>query len=211
MTRSTARVASHFSGTPVNNPNDDGLAARKAAARAAALARRAACNPASGTRLAEVVLAACAPPAGAVVSGFWPIGDEIDIRPLLEALDARGHVLCLPETPKRGLALDFRRWRPGEALTPGRFGTAHPAGAIIMPDVLLVPLLAFDRTLHRLGYGGGYYDRTLAGLPQAYRLGCAYAVQEVDEVPAGPSDVRLHAVATEQGVIRAVADADAAG
>lgn len=182
---------------------DTGLAAHKAAARQAALDRRHGADPALGARLADIVLAQALPPAGAVVSGFWPIGAEIDIRPLMAMLEARGHAICLPETPKRGLPLIFRRWRHGERLVPGRFGTSHPEGEEMAPDFVLVPLLAFDRHGRRLGYGAGYYDRTLASLPDAFRLGCAYASQEVDEVPVGPHDVRLHAVATECGVVRA--------
>ncbi|MGC8526945.1 5-formyltetrahydrofolate cyclo-ligase [Acidiphilium sp.] len=179
------------------------LIARKAAARQAALDRRDGLDPALGARLAAVVLEQCPPPAGAVVSGFWPIGAEIDIRPLLAELEARGHAIGLPVTPRRGLPLTFRRWRRGAALVPGRFGTSHPEGEEVVPDFVLVPLLAFDRRGNRLGYGAGYYDRTLAGLPDAFRLGCAYASQEVDEVPVGPQDARLHAVATERGVVRA--------
>ncbi|MDX5932744.1 5-formyltetrahydrofolate cyclo-ligase [Acidiphilium acidophilum] len=180
---------------------DEGLAVAKVAARAAALARRAGSCGDRGERLAAHVLADCAPPAGAVVSGFWPIGDEIDVRPLMVALSALGHRLCLPETPKRGLPLVFRHWMPGEALVAGRFGTSHPVGEVVVPDFVLVPLLAFDRKGNRLGYGAGYYDRTLAAMPGAFRLGCAFACQEVAAVPVGPHDERLDAVATEIGVI----------
>jgi 5-formyltetrahydrofolate cyclo-ligase len=148
------------------------------------------------------VLADCPPPPGAVVAGFWPMGTEIDIRPLLQALEARGHALALPVTPKRGQPLGFRRWRFGEALAHGPMGTRQPAaGEAVTPDWLLVPLLAFDRAGRRLGYGGGYYDRTLAGLPGALAIGCAFAAQEVPEVPAGPEDVRLPRIATEAGII----------
>jgi 5-formyltetrahydrofolate cyclo-ligase len=176
----------------------------KAEARRHALERRAGCDPALGARLAEHVLAEAPPPAGAVVAGFWPMGSEIDIRPLLQALDARGHALALPVTPRRGLPLTFRRWRWGEPLVRGPLGTRQPEATAeaLAPEWLLVPLLAFDRAGRRLGYGGGYYDRTLAGLPGAQPVGCAYAAQEVHEVPAGPDDARLPLVATERGVVR---------
>ncbi|CAH2604667.1 5-formyltetrahydrofolate cyclo-ligase [Rhodovastum atsumiense] len=177
------------------------LAAAKRDLRRRMHAVRAGADPAAGTALSAHVLQAMPPGPGAVVSGFWPMGPEIDIRPLLEALHARGHAVALPETPPRGNPLIFRLWHPGMALLPERFGTARPTGAVVRPDWLLVPLLAFDRTGRRLGYGGGYYDRTLAGLPGAIAIGCAYACQEVDVVPADDYDARLHAIATERGVI----------
>jgi 5-formyltetrahydrofolate cyclo-ligase len=157
--------------------------------------------PACGAVLSGHVLREMAPPAGAVVSGFWPMGQELDIRPLLLVLHERGHPIVLPETPKRGNPLIFRLWHPGAVMVPERFGTSRPDGAVTVPDFLLVPLLAFDRRGYRVGYGAGYYDRTLAGLPGRSRLGVAYAAQELDEVPAGPYDERLDAVATERGVI----------
>lgn len=179
------------------------LAEVKAEARRAALARRAAVDPAGkGEALAEVVLRDALPPAGALVSAFWPMGPEIDVRPLLHALHARGQPLCLPVTPKRGNPLRFRRWAPGDPLGHGPMGTRQPAGGDdVTPEVLLVPLLAFDRAGRRLGYGGGYYDRTLAALPHAVAIGVAYAAQEMQEVPAGPTDMRLARVATEMGVV----------
>ncbi len=173
----------------------------KRALRARALALRAGLDPALGAALAAHVLRDRPPPPGAVVAGFWPIREEIDIRPLLHALHARGHPIVLPVTGQRGTALAFRLWRPGDALLAERFGTARSTGEELRPDLLLVPLLAFDRRGHRLGYGAGYYDRTLASLPGAIALGCAYAAQEVEEVPAGPRDMRLDAVATERGVL----------
>jgi 5-formyltetrahydrofolate cyclo-ligase len=163
---------------------------------------RAGCNPAWGTRLAQHVLAQMPPPDGAVVSGFWPLDGEIDIRPLLMALYGRGHSIVLPETPPLGNPLIFRLWRPGVEMLPERFGTLRPNGERCDPDVLFVPLLAFDRAGRRLGYGGGYYDRTLARLPGRLAIGCAYAAQELDVVPAADHDARLHAVATERGVLR---------
>jgi len=165
------------------------------------LAAREAWDPACGRALGEHVLAEAPPPQGAVVSGFWPTGQEIDIRPLLTELHAHGHRIVLPETPKRGNPLIFRLWRPGAPMLAERFGTQRPDGEVLDPDFLLVPLLAFDRRGHRIGYGAGYYDRTLAALPGRFRLGVAYAAQELDAVPAGPYDERLDAVATERGVI----------
>jgi 5-formyltetrahydrofolate cyclo-ligase len=173
----------------------------KRAARARARGMRAGCDPALGAALAEHVLRNCPPPPGAIVSGFWPIGEEIDIRPLLHALHERGHPIVLPITPKRGDPLTFRLWQPGDVLVSEKFGTMRPTGEERIPTFLLVPLLAFDRFGHRLGYGGGYYDRTLSLLKNTFALGCAYAAQELDEVPVAPYDARLDAVATERGVI----------
>jgi len=186
-------VAPHFSSD---------LDALKRAARERAKAARTGCDPALGADLARHVLADFPPPTGAVVAGFWPMGDEIDIRPLLVALHGRGHRVVLPVTPRIGNPLTFRQWWPGQAMQAERFGTMRPTGEELVPDFLLVPLLAFDRAGRRLGYGGGFYDRTLPGLAGAVAMGCAYATQEVDEVPAGPYDFLLNAVATEHGVIR---------
>ena len=179
----------------------DELIEAKRAVRQRMLAAREAWDPACGAALGEHVLREVPPPAGVVVSGFWPMGREIDIRPLLMVLHERGHPIVLPETPKRGNSLIFRLWHPGDILIPERFGTSRPSGEVCDPDFLLVPLLAFDRRGYRIGYGAGYYDRTLAALPGRFRLGVAYAASELDEVPAGPYDARLDAVATERGVI----------
>lgn len=178
------------------------LASAKARLREEALARRRrAGDPrAAGERLAAHVLAEVKLPKGVPIGGFWPIGEEIDIRPLLFALLEAGHPLYLPETPKRGLPLIFRRFQGEEDLRPGRFGTRHPGGEEGRPEIFLVPLLAFDARGRRLGYGAGYYDLTLARYPAALRLGCAFAAQEVPVVPAGPRDLPLDAVATEAGI-----------
>jgi 5-formyltetrahydrofolate cyclo-ligase len=177
------------------------LTEAKRALRQRMLAAREAWDPGVGTALAEHVLSEAPPPAGAVVSGFWPMGQEIDVRTLLLALHERGHPIVLPETPKRGNPLIFRLWHPEITMIKERFGTLRPDGPVMPPDFLLVPLLAFDRRGYRVGYGAGYYDRTLAALPGRFRLGVAYAGQQLDEVPAGPYDERLDAVATEHGVL----------
>jgi len=184
------------------SPIDDA----KRAMRAERMAARAGRDPKSaGEALTALVLRDCPPPPGAVVSGFWPLDGEIDIRPLLHALHARGHPIVLPVTPKRGLPLSFRLWQPGDPLVAERFGTMRPTGDERSPEFLLVPLLAFDRRGGRLGYGAGYYDRTLPLLSPLHALGCAFAAQEVPEVPMGPHDVRLNAVATEREIIRCAA------
>ncbi len=154
-------------------------------------------------RLAATLLASGLPASYAIVAGYWPIRDEIDPRPCLLALQARGYRIALPETPPPGRSLRFREWQPGAPVIQEPFGSCYPAADIMLvPDLLLVPLLAFDRRGHRLGYGGGYYDRTLAELGHATAIGCAYAAQEVASVPHGPYDRRLHAVLTEHGLIR---------
>ncbi len=175
----------------------------KRALRAKAIAARAGHDPRmAGEALAAHILQTIPPPPRAIVAGFWPLGEEIDVRPLLLKLQERGHQTVLPITPKRGSPLTFALWSPGDAMIPERFGTLRPTGPERVPNYLLVPLLAFDRHGRRLGYGGGFYDRTLPLIPNRIAIGCAYAAQQVDEVPAGPYDVRLNAVATEHGVIR---------
>ncbi len=133
---------------------------------------------------------------GRCIAGYWPIRGEIDPRPLLLAL---GRPIALPVTGPRGTALTFRLWRPGDALAPGPFGLSEPTGLPAAPDVLLVPLLAYDASGNRLGYGGGYYDRTIAATG-ALAIGAAYAGQEVAAVPAGPDDRPLAGVVTETGL-----------
>jgi len=141
---------------------------------------------------------------GVAISGFWPMASEMDPRPLMTALIARGHRLCLPVVEGRDAALIFRAWTPGDALVEAVFGTRVPAAdqELITPAAVLVPLLAFDRAGHRLGYGGGYYDRTLAALSDPLAIGIAYGFQEADEVPHDAHDQRLDWVVTELGAAR---------
>jgi 5-formyltetrahydrofolate cyclo-ligase len=154
-----------------------------------------------------------APPA--TISAYWPMGDELDVKPLLVALAAVGHVLGLPVMVARAQPLIFRRWQPGDVLFEGGFGTSIPGAdqPELVPRILIVPLLAFDRGGYRLGYGGGYYDRTLAALRRAgvvTAIGVAYAGQEVANVPRGPGDQPLDAIVTERDAIQPTAQAGAA-
>lgn len=142
----------------------------------------------------------------AVISGFCPIRTEIDVTPLMAALYAAGHRLCVPVIAGAGLALRFREWAPGIVMVDGPFGARIPAaGDWLEPQLLIAPLLAFDAQGWRLGYGGGFYDRTLQELRARRRtlaVGFAYSVQQVDRVPREPTDQPLDAVVTEMGVIR---------
>jgi 5-formyltetrahydrofolate cyclo-ligase len=141
--------------------------------------------------------------APAVVSGFWPIKDEIDIRPLMIELFNQGCQLALPVVQGRGQPLLFRAWRPGDPLEAGVFGTLQPSARreTLEPDALIVPLLACDEEGWRLGYGGGFYDRTLAGLRARRRvtaIGVGFDAQLVPEVPHGPGDQRLDWLLTDR-------------
>jgi len=191
--------------------NDDDARALKAKLREEAKARRACLRPEEASEKAiavrDRVLAANLVPDGAVVSGFWPISDEFDPRPLMEALAARGHRLCLPVVVGKGRPLAFRVWAPGDPLERAGFGLSVPCwdAPPAIPRFLIVPLLAFDRRGYRVGYGAGFYDRTIAELkahvPRLYALGVGFALQEVPEVPALAHDQRLDAVATEAYLI----------
>lgn len=144
---------------------------------------------------------------GAVVAGYAAFRDEADPGALMQALADRGHSLALPVMQGKERPLVFRRWQAGDALVIHPYGMAEPAPQAepVLPDVLLVPLLAFDGFGYRLGYGGGFYDRTLAAL-RATRsvtaIGIAYAGQQLDAVPHDDLDQRLDAVLTEKGLTR---------
>lgn len=147
------------------------------------------------------------PEAGkSVVSGFYPYKDEIDTRPLLGKLAGEGWTTALPIVVGKAVPLEFRRWLPGEPTISGIWNIPRPAetAPLVEPDVLIVPLLSFDRRGYRLGYGGGFYDRTLEMLRARKRvvaIGVAFAAQEVGHVPHDGLDQRLDFVMTEQGVV----------
>ena len=140
------------------------------------------------------------------VFGYWPMADEIDVRPLMTRLFEDGWKVALPVVVAKGEPLIFRRWRPGMVLQAGGFGTLHPGPEApeIVPDILLVPLLAFDNRGFRLGWGGGFYDRTLARLRAAGEVnavGIAYQGQNVDSVPHSSHDQPLDRVVTDEGIL----------
>ena len=143
---------------------------------------------------------------GTIVSGFMPLKSEIDPLPLLRALANAGAVLALPVVIGRGKPLVMRAWQWDEPLAEGVWGLREPKpeAAPVEPDILLVPLLAFDRAGHRIGYGAGYYDLTIAqlrGRKAIVAIGLAFAAQEIAAVPATPRDARLDLVLTEREVI----------
>lgn len=140
------------------------------------------------------------------VAGYVPLLGEADPTCLLTLLSEQGFLTALPRMEGAGLPLSFRLWRPGDALEEGPFGVRQPADTVacVTPDVVLVPLLAFDRSGARLGYGGGFYDRSLERLrarsAHCLAIGVAYSRQEVQAVPVSSHDQRLNAVLTELGL-----------
>ncbi len=182
------------------------IAEAKRAARQAAARQRAAAHAelkdTAGPALAARGLPAEIGPAGAV-SGFIPYKSEIDTVPLLTRLSRAGWRSSLPVVIAADQPLLFRAWTPGEPLVAGVWDIPIPPETApeVVPDVLLVPMLAFDRQGYRLGYGGGFYDRTLEklrALRKVWAVGVAYAAQEVDAVPHGLHDAPLDYVMTER-------------
>jgi 5-formyltetrahydrofolate cyclo-ligase len=182
--------------------------ASKSELRAAVLARRDALG-AEQRAAAALAVAALMPPLeitpSTIVAGYAPIRSEIEPLQVMQSFAARGAALAMPAITTRNAALTFRRWTPGDALVRGTFGISEPpvAAAEAVPDIVLVPLAAFDRAGHRIGYGAGYYDRTLAALRRSktvVAIGLAFAVQEIPQVPALVHDVRLDYVLTEAGL-----------
>jgi len=175
----------------------------KAERRRAAEARPDAARHAAKNFLASIPL-----PNGAVVALYHPLKDELDTAPLAEALAERGVALALPVVLRRDAPLGFRRWRPGDPLAKGPHKTMNPleTAETVEPGVVVAPLLAFTSAGGRLGYGGGYYDRTIAALRRTKNIvaiGYAYGVQQVDALPIAPLDQPLDWIVTEREAIRA--------
>ena len=139
-----------------------------------------------------------------VLAFTWPISGEADLRPWTEEFlrGGEGRRLALPEVVRRGQPMVFREWRPGCPLREQRFGVMVPAeGELLRPEVILLPPVAFDRAGYRLGYGGGYYDRTLAALaPRPLAVGVGFELSACETIHPQPWDVRLDLVVTEAGI-----------
>jgi len=177
--------------------------------RSRALSRRDALSVEARTDAANAIAAIKLPielPPGTVVAGYSPINSELDPFPLMRLLADKGAALALPIIIARDHALIFRAWQPEEGLVRGPYGIFQPSSDApdVDPDIVLVPLAAFDRAGHRIGYGRGYYDRTLQNLRIMKKItviGLAFAVQEIEIVPRLPHDEQLDCVLTERELI----------
>ena len=144
------------------------------------------------------------PPGASIIAGYRAINGEIDPQHGLSALEQAGHRICLPVIRRSGEALAFRQWSVGAPLQKGQYDIEVPADDApeCIPSILLVPLVAFDRSGHRLGYGAGYYDRTIAALRQASNalqiIGVGYSMQQLEHIPAQAHDEKLDAIITEK-------------
>jgi len=141
-------------------------------------------------------------PAGATVSLYLALKDELDPEPLITALHARGHALALPTLLDRS-PMRFSAWAPGDPIERGPMRLRQPlsSAAERAPDLIVTPLLGFDRSGRRIGYGAGHYDRAFQRFPGAHRIGFAWAAQEAEHIPHDPWDVSLHAIVTEREFI----------
>ncbi|MDH3232571.1 MAG: 5-formyltetrahydrofolate cyclo-ligase [Alphaproteobacteria bacterium] len=189
----------------------------RAGARARRAEAHAALGASAGEQLRDIALAALTIERDAVIGSYWPFRDEIDCAPLLHHLHDAGHPVGLPVVSGPGRdgtprPMTFRPWRPGMRLAKGRLGEPTPppdadygAGDLV-PSLLIVPLLAFDRRGCRIGYGGGNFDATISHLRAAgaalTTVGVAYSAQEVDAVPIEPHDQALDWIVTEREAIR---------
>lgn len=189
------------------------IAAQKQTLRLKAKEKRAKAeqeNPDAGLQLRDVFLKEIALPNNSVVACFKSFGSEIDTDPLIHSLQMAGHTIVLPVVVGAEQGLAFHLYRPDDKLIANKYGIKEPSPSSpdILPDIILVPLLAFDRQLHRLGYGGGYYDRTINEIRQRKKIitiGLAYSRQAVAELPKDLHDVQLDMVVTEVGVSYKVA------
>ena len=189
--------------------DDEAVAHKKAELRAACLATRKQLpekHPDADEALSQHVLSVVASASVGTVAGYVALPGELDPAVALKALSDKGATLALPVAVDEPSVLQFRRWLPGEALIRGPFGTVHPEASapVIDPDVVLLPLVAFDRQGHRLGMGQGYYDRTLAHLRGSKNIaayGLGFDEQEVGRIPIGSFDQPLDGIITPTQLI----------
>ncbi|XAO71419.1 MAG: 5-formyltetrahydrofolate cyclo-ligase [Acetobacteraceae bacterium] len=181
------------------------IATQKSALRAQMVRQRSAASftDDDSRKLIEHLTAYLETRSESVIAGTWPLPGEIDLRPALTLLRKRGRQIVLPETTPGGQALKFREWTEATPMKTGRYGTSHPEGAYRDLALILVPLLAFDQRLYRLGYGGGYYDRTLESL-KVHAVGFAASWQEVETVPRDGFDIPMNVIVTERGILSAL-------
>lgn len=180
----------------------------KSALRQTFLERRAQLAPAaqkeSAAKVCEVFFKNVSVPEGAVVAGYWPIRNELDDLPILRELLRRGHSCALPQVAGESSPLVFRAWDEAAPMKAGRYGIMEPADSpVVIPDIILVPLLAFDKRGYRLGYGAGFYDRTLAHIRKTaavFSVGLAYEAQRYGEIPADETDIMLDMIISDQDV-----------
>ncbi len=189
---------------PRTPPEDKKTLRRNALAARAMMAH--ATGPVAARRLTVRVMELLERLPGRIVAGYMPVRHEIDVRPLMDKIAESGRTLVLPVVKERDAPLVFREWAPGEPLEDGAFGVPIPLPdrPERLPEILLVPLAAFDREGFRLGYGGGYYDRTLAALRaggDVTAIGVAYSGQEMDRVPREETDQPLDWIVTDRQTI----------
>ena len=158
---------------------------------------------AHGARIAGTLEELIGDPAGLTVSAYWPFRGEPDLRGLLESVASRGGHAALPIVVEKGRPLVFRTWRQGEPLARGVWNIPIPEGGEeVVPDVVISPVVGFDPLCYRLGYGGGFFDRTLAALPKKPRvLGVGYRLQAIPTIYPQPHDIPMDLIVTEEGVV----------
>ncbi|MGL5837672.1 MAG: 5-formyltetrahydrofolate cyclo-ligase [Sphingorhabdus sp.] len=139
---------------------------------------------------------------GKIIAGYIPVGSEANPMKLLTIAEAKGCVIALPHVISRVAPMRFLPWRTGDPLQDGPFGLKQPVGSDeVQPDIILVPMLAYDVSLMRLGQGAGHYDRALSLLEYSFAVGVAWSVQETDKLPSDPWDIPMNAILTEKSWI----------
>ena len=163
-------------------------------------------DPHKGLALCDNFLKSIEIPTNSVIAAYWPTGSEIDVKPLMLKLYDDGHNLCLPCVTQEEAPLIFREWQPETVMVKSRFKICEPCKQQeeVIPTMIITPLLAFDKLKHRIGYGRGYYDRTINSLRASDSnlsvLGVAYSEQEIEQIPANEYDMQLDKIITESKV-----------